>query len=139
MTCGKVARRLADSRGQTLVEFAFVAFLLIMVTLSVIEFSRMVLVYTTVANAARAGSRYAIVHGTDSAVTSSQVQTYVTNFLAAAPMQSSIPPVSVSVTGAGGAVGTTVTVVVTYPYDPFTTYFPFSVNLSSTSQGVITF
>ena len=31
--------------------------------LSIVEISRMALVYTTVANAARAGARYAIVHG----------------------------------------------------------------------------
>ncbi|HYV61739.1 MAG TPA: TadE/TadG family type IV pilus assembly protein, partial [Bryobacteraceae bacterium] len=44
-------------------EFAVVAFLSLILLLSIVEISRMTLVYTTVANAARAGARYAIVHG----------------------------------------------------------------------------
>ena len=49
--------------GQALVEFAVSAFLLVMVLLSVIEMTRFLLVYTALDNAARAGTRYAIVHG----------------------------------------------------------------------------
>ena len=44
-------------RGQTLVEFSLVAFLCMILLLSIVEISRMALVYTTVANAARAGAR----------------------------------------------------------------------------------
>ena len=41
--------------------------MLCIVTLSVVEMGRMVLVYNTVANAAGTGARYAIVHGSSRA------------------------------------------------------------------------
>jgi Flp pilus assembly protein TadG len=50
-------------RGQTLVEFSIVTVLTVIMLLFVLEMSRAVLVLTTVAQAARAGVRYAIVHG----------------------------------------------------------------------------
>lgn len=100
----------------------------------------MVLVYTTIANAARIGTRYAIVHGSEAgtgAATASDVQTVVTNYLSTAPMNTGAA--LISVTGAGGAIGSTVTVTVNYKYDPFVSFFPLSVYLASTSQGVISF
>lgn len=128
---------LGDSRGQTLVEFSLTVFMLVMVLLGVVEIGRMVLVYTTIANAAKAGVRYAEVHGADSAVSASQVQTVVQNYLSAAPLSSASATITSS--GVGGAIGSTVSVTVTYPYDPLTSYFPLSVTLGSSSQGVITF
>ena len=53
------------SCGQSLVEFSLVSFILFIVVLGLLEISRMVLVYAAVADAARAGVRYAIVHGSD--------------------------------------------------------------------------
>jgi Flp pilus assembly protein TadG len=128
---------LGDSRGQSLVEFSICVFLMVMLMLGVVEIGRMVLVYTTLANAAKAGVRYAEVHGADSAVTSTAVQTVVQNYLSAAPMTATNATITSS--GVGGAVGTMITVSVTYPYDPLSTYFPLSVTLGSSSQGVITF
>jgi Flp pilus assembly protein TadG len=46
-----------------MVEFSVVALLTAITLLFVVEIGRTVLVYTTVANAARAGVRYAVVHG----------------------------------------------------------------------------
>jgi Flp pilus assembly protein TadG len=149
-------RRIKDTRGQGLVEFAIVAFLLIMVILGVVEMCRMVLVYTTVANGARIGVRYAIVHGSDSPVTTSQIQSVVNSYLgrgtvstttaACPPLPSGAACVKVEYPDPVGAAtsgctdpGCRVTVTVSYPYDPFTSYFPLSVTLGSTSQGVITF
>jgi Flp pilus assembly protein TadG len=61
---GGVGRRgLAGRAGQTLVEFAVVALLTVIMLLFVVEIGRILLVYMTVANAARAGVRYATVHG----------------------------------------------------------------------------
>jgi Flp pilus assembly protein TadG len=128
---------LGESRGQTLVEFSFTVFMLVMVLLGVVEIGRMVLVYTTIANAAKAGVRYAEVHGADSAVSASQVQTVVQNYLSAAPLSSASATITSS--GVGGAIGSPVSVTVTYPYDPLTSYFPLTVTLGSSSQGVITF
>lgn len=115
--------------------------MLVMLLLGVFEIGRMVLVYTTVANAARIGARYAVVHGADSSVTVSQVQGVVKNYLGAAPLDTTRSGLTINVTYAGSsnAIGSTVTVQVVYPYDPFTTYFPFTTNLGSSSQGVITF
>lgn len=138
MRLGLAKRALAKTRGSTLIEFSLSALMLILVIFGVFELSRMLLVYTTVADAARAGARYAIVHGQDSPATASQIQTIVTDYLSAAPMATG--NATVNVTGAGGAIGSTVTVNVTYPYDPFVGYYSpvLSINISSTSRGVIT-
>ena len=130
-------RRVGNARGQSLVEFSLCVFLLVMLLIGVVEIGRMVLVYTTIANAARAGARYAAVRGADSPATVSQVKAVVTAYLSAAPMNAASATVNVS--GAGGSIGSTVTVQVSYVYDPFTTYFPLSATLGSTSAGVVSF
>lgn len=137
--------RFADDRGHYLVEFTFSILPLLILIFGVIEVSRMVLVYNTIAHAARAGVRYAIVHGSDSAASKSQIQTVVTNFLSAAPMNagSVTPTVTYQQKGTPAVdctdPGCTVTVSVVYSYDPLTMLIPLSVNLSSTSEGVIVF
>ena len=115
--------------------------MLTILLLTVFEFGRMLLVYTTVANAARVGSRYAEVHGnTGTAYATLDVQNVVKNYLSAAPMNTASGNLFIDVSPAtGGTIGTTVTVTVNYKYDPFMTYFPLGVYLASTSQGVITF
>lgn len=136
--------RRSCEQGSSLVEFSLIAFLLVMLLVGVVEMCRMVLVYNDVAQAARAGVRYAIVHGSDSPKTTAEIQTVVTNFLSSAPVNTANPGLTVDVTypdtGACNVPGCRVMVTVTYPYDPFVTYFPISgINLRSTSQGVITF
>jgi Flp pilus assembly protein TadG len=130
-------RCVGNCRGQSLVEFSICVFLMVMLMLGVVEIGRMVLVYTTCANAAKAGVRYAEVHGVDSAASTTDVQTVVQNYLSAAPLTATNATITSS--GLGGAIGTMVTVTVVYPYDPLSTYFPLSVSVGSTSQGVITF
>ena len=138
------------ARGQALVEFSLVAFLSVMMLLSVVEISRVALVYTTVANAARAGARYAIVHGnmrTGSGVDGPsgpaqnppQVITVVKNFASAGLLNINALEITVNYPGASNAPGQPVAVTIVYPYDPLTSYFPLRVRLGSTSQGVITF
>ena len=137
-------------RGQTLVEFSLVAFLCMVLLLSIVEISRMALVYTTVANAARAGARYSIVHGgtrTGSGVDGSsgpaqnpgQVLTVIRNFASAGLLTTSNLIITVDYPGASNAPGQQVSVSVIYPYDPLTTYFPLRVRLGSVSRGVIAF
>jgi len=136
--------------GQTLVEFSLVAFLMMVLLLSIVEIGRMVLVYTTVANAARVGARYAIVHGatrTGSGVDGPsgpagnppQVITIVKNFASAGLLSTGLLVITVNYAGASNAPGQPISVTVVYPYDPLTTYFPLRVRLGSTSQGVIAF
>lgn len=133
---------LRDCRGQTLVEFAMCAVLLLALLFAVIEFGRMMLVYTTIANAARIGARYAIVHGGDSTGTTTTVQ----DFLKAGTVNTSSATVAISLPGYPDGTsancttpGCRVNVTVTYPYDPLMTFFSLgSINFASSSQGVIT-
>lgn len=139
------------SSGQSLIEFSLVCVMLCLIMLGVLETGRLVLVYTTVANAARAGARYAIVHGSSRATGTgltnasgpstnpSQVLTVIKNFASAGALTASRLVITVSYPGSSNAPGQLVTVTVVYPYDPLTTYLPWTVRLGSTTQGVITF
>ena len=132
---------LRDCRGQALVEFALCIVLLLAVIFAVVEFGRLMLVYTTIGNAARIGARYAIVHAGDSTGT----QTVVNGFLKVGTVSCS-DCVTVSLPGYpdGTSAGCTlpgcrVNVTISYPYDPLLSYFRLgSINLTSSSQGVIT-
>jgi len=137
--------------GQTMVEFSVVALLTAITLLFVVEIGRTVLVYTTVANAARAGVRYAVVHGSSRATGSTvdsasgpgsnpaQVVTVVKNFASAGLLTTSRLVVTVTYPGGSNAPGQYVTVSAVYPYDPLTTYFSKTLRLGSASQGIIIF
>ena len=143
--------RVKCEEGSTLLEFPLICVMFILVLLSVVEIGRMVLVYTTVANAARAGARYAIVHGGDrtgSGVngpsgpgSTSQIQTVVQNFASGGLLTTSRPTINVSYPDGTNTPGSRVSVQVTYPYDPLVSYFNASLSstVGSMSQGVIAF
>lgn len=138
---GRLRKRLGEDRGGSMIEFAISAFLLVMVILAVVEFSRMVSVYTDLADAARAGVRYAIVHGPDNWPPVPDIPTVVQSY-AVGWLDTSQLASNVTVNYPNGIppkVGDPVQVTVRYPYDPFSTYFPLSVTLSSTSEGTIAF
>jgi Flp pilus assembly protein TadG len=144
---GRLAvRRLRNSEGSTLVEFSLVLFMLLIVIFGVVEMARLVLVYTTVANSARAGARYAIVHGGDLTSGASgngndaNVKTVVKNFASAGTLPLADSDITVTYSPTNTA-GSTVTVKVVYTYRPLLSYFDslLNVRLGSTSQGVITF
>ncbi len=136
--------------GQALVEFSVVAFLTVIMLLFVIELGRMVLVVTAVSNAARAGVRYAIVHGSTRAMDGTidgasgpgddpaQVLTVVNNFASAGLLSTGLLVVHVTYQGSNGP-GNWVNVSVVYPYNPLTTYFSSTLNLASSARGVIVF
>jgi Flp pilus assembly protein TadG len=138
-------------QGSNLVEFSLIAFMFIIVLVGIVEMGRMVLVYTTVANAARAGARYAIVHGGDRTGggydgpsgpgSTTQVETVVKNFASAGLLNTANLTITVAYPGAKNTAGYPVTVTVTYPYDPLVRYFNslLATTMGSTSQGVITF
>lgn len=127
-----------SQHGSALVEFALIGFLLVLVLLASLEFGRMLLVYTTVANAARAGCRYAITHGSDNAATVAQIKAVVTNFAGAAPLSSANLTVEVTYPDTTTTPGSRVDVKAVYSYDPFT-ILPLSVPLGTISEGVITY
>jgi Flp pilus assembly protein TadG len=144
--------RWKTDEGATLIEFCLVAVLLVMVLLGVVEMGRMILVYTTMANSARAGARYAIVHGGDRPTGSGvddqsgpssygQVSTVVSNFASAGLLDPSKLTITVDYPDSSNAIGSRVDVTVTYPYNPMIGYFSaaLSKNLSSTSAGIIEF
>ena len=137
--------------GQGLFEFAVVTLLTVIMLLFVVEMGRVVLVSTTVANAARAGVRYAVVHGNSRAAGTTvnnasgpgnnpaQVVTAVTNFASAGPLTTSLLIVNVTYPGASNAPGQSVNITVVYPYDPLTNYFSHTLRLGSSAQGIIVF
>jgi Flp pilus assembly protein TadG len=137
--------------GQSMVEFSLTCFMLGIVMLAVIEIGRMMLVYTTVANAARAGARYAIVHGSSRTTGAgmsnasgpgdnpSQILSVVTDFASAGVLNTSRLVVTVTYPGSSNAPGQLVSVTAKYPYDPLTTWLPLKVTLGSTTEGVIVF
>jgi len=148
-----------DCRGQALVEFAMITIILLALVFGVIEISRIMLCYTTVANAARVGARYAITNSSIPGATvnltgvnaiKANIRTVVKNFAAAGTVtlsDSDITPnfpnggpcTSTSTSCTGTIPGNLVSVTVTYHYDPLFTYFSLgTINLTSTSQGVIT-
>jgi Flp pilus assembly protein TadG len=149
------------SRGQALVEFAVTIVVLLALVFGVIEIARIMLCYTTVANAARVGARYAITNSSVPGTTAtfsgvstikSNITTVVQNFAAAGTLNTSSTYLTVSVSYPDGGTctststsctGTTagnrVSVSVSYTYDPLLTYFSLgTIHLTSTSQGVIT-
>lgn len=146
---GRLDRR--TDRGQALVEFSIVCVMLYLMVFSVVEMGRMVLVYVTVANSARVGARYAVVHGNSRttgtgtsnasgpAANPAQVVTVIKNFASAGLLTTSRLVITVNYPGASNAPGQLVNVTVVYPYDPLTTWLPLRVRLGSTTEGVITF
>ena len=142
-------------KGSGMLEFTLMAVVLVMVIFGIFEFGRMVLVYNSIANAARAGARYAIVHGglrTGSGVNGpsgpganpAEVVTVVKNFAATAPINKNLlvsgTTVTVNYPNGTNQPGDPVVVTVIYQYDSFIRYFNFSgVRLGSTSRGIIVF
>ncbi len=141
-------RRRKRQQGAGLIEFALVALQLMLVLLSLLEFGRMVLVTTSVANAARTGIRYAIVHGstrTGSGVDgpsgpslTTHIEANVRYYASAGLIDAARLNVAVSYPDGDNDPGSRVRITLVYPYDPFTV-LPLSVNLASTSEGVISF
>ncbi len=134
--------------GATLIEFALVALLLCFMLFVFIDFGRMLLIYNGIANSARAGTRYAIVHGANrtgsgmegpsSNADSTWVQTVVKNFASSAALNPNDVNVTVTYTPSNN-IGDLVEVTVTYPFSPFVGYFPLSINMRSRSRGIIAY
>ena len=138
---GAMRRRVASRRrGSALIEFAMVALLLIMTLFAMIEVNRLFLVTTALADCARAGLRYAIVHGSDNPATATDVTNMVKYYAGAAMLDTNRLVVTLTPSDPSTlAPGSTLQIDVKYPYDPLTSYFSFSINLDSSAQGVVAF
>ena len=142
-------RRSRKTSGQTVLEFAIVLLLVLTVIFGVFETSRLMLTYATLAQAARAGVRDAIVHGADCVggctPTTGAATVQTVAGAAGITLANSCPPICVTYTypaGAGTPIpGSLVKIVVTYTFAPIpSTMFPsFAIPLSSTSQGMVAY
>jgi Flp pilus assembly protein TadG len=132
-------------KGSTLIEFAFVLLTLLAVIFGSIEMDRMFLAYNALTDSARAGVRYAVVHGkyadgTDcSAGTITNIKNVVTTFVGMGMLDASRATVTVTCQDGTGHIGSPVYVDVSYVYDPLTSFFPLSVTLRGTAKGTFTF
>lgn len=124
----------SDERGSTMVEFSIVGFLFVLLLLGIGEFGIASWAKNSVTNAAREGSRYAMVRGLNSGqvTTSAAVQTYVQS-------KASITPLTVTtVWTPNKEAGSEVAVTVTYPYKRVGLMIP-TKTLSSTSKIIIVY
>jgi Flp pilus assembly protein TadG len=141
---GRIAHPTA---GQALVEFAMAALITLLLVLGVVEFSRIMLVYTTLADAARLGARYAITHGTppgNSVPTQSDIQSgvqaVVEKFLAPGTVDINTVVITTSFPPSGATTpGNRVLVDLYYPYNFLVLpIHQLSLSLVTNSEGIIT-
>ena len=147
----KLSVRLCGERGQSLVEFSVIALILLTVIFGTVEIGRLMLTYEAIADASRAGVRYAITHGHDRlgagadgpsgpAANPPNVTTVIQNFTTAAGLAAGSLSISVSYPDGNNLVSNRVTVTTSYSYTPVAAFLPFlsgPIGLSSTSQGTI--
>src|SRR5690242_15886201 len=125
-------RKLGSCAGNSIIEFILLALLLLTVLFTGIELDRLVFVYANLADAAKAGTRYAIVHGATRSGTAgssvdapsdsgnysqivSMVKTYAT-----AIDQSQLNVTVTYPDGNRNTPGSHVNLLVQYTYDPWT-------------------
>jgi Flp pilus assembly protein TadG len=93
------------------VEFAFVAPLLVLLVLGMVEFGRMLMVQQNLTNAAREGARKAVLPG----ATDSQVETTIDDYMKGVDISGHSKTISPSTNSADS--GTAIVVTVSVPYD----------------------
>jgi len=137
--------------GSTLVEFAFVLIPLFAMIFGGIEMDRLALTHTALDNAARAGVRYAVVHGCygGPANVGNVVQTFarmgiidssqMSPSLSCTAIASGSSAIHICYANSDQIIGSAVSVSVAYVYAPLTSFFPLSVTLRSTAQGTIAY
>ena len=110
---------LRNQRGATLVEYALVIFVFLLLILGIMEFARVIFTYNTLANAAREGARYGIIHAGDGSRDEGVegVKDAVVNL--ATGLDSTVLRNNTSITW-DGTVRVTVQVTVSYPVDLIT-------------------
>jgi len=154
-------RRRSRQAGQAMVEFMLVTIFLLVLFVSILQMIMLLHAYNTLADAAKEGIRYAVVHGTGNANCSgpglpsatppvtcsgtpySNVQTVVTNFAAVSFQNVSASSVTVDYNpnGANGVAcntpGCLVRVTVSYGYQPFFGLGWPNVSLNAAADGRI--
>jgi len=110
--------RLRDRRGSSVVEFAMVLPLLLILVSGIIEFGLILYDKVVITNASREGARYGIVVQSPS-VTAAQITGVVNNYCSTYLVSATNNSPVTTVTNAGGAFQTLLKVQVTYNYGFF--------------------
>jgi Flp pilus assembly protein TadG len=150
---GRSAKR--GSKGQAQVEFALTVVFVMLLILGSLEMIVLIYTYSVLADAAKEGVRYAVVHGTgvgaancsgpggggltctDAAATN--VVTAVTNYTSASFHDSSAMTITPTYQDASSVAPNRVRVTVSYPYQPiFGLGWP-TVTLNAAAEGRIVF
>lgn len=130
-------RRKHRQRGQAMLESALVFLVFIVIIFGLMDFGRMVWIYTMISNGAREATRYAIVRGTSSGHTATvaQIQAIV---LSTSPGVDSANTTTTVTFSPSQAAGSTVQVAVSYKCYPIGPYIPVGpITLDSTSKLTI--
>ena len=149
-----------DSNGQAQVEFALSILFVLLLILGIIELILLIYTYNTLADAAKEGVRYAIVHGCDfdssncsgtcatacTDTTGSNVVAWAKNFASASLHDTSQMTINVDYNpgGANGSsacsdAGCAVRVTVSYPYQPFFGFSWPTVTVRAAAEGRIVY
>jgi Flp pilus assembly protein TadG len=138
-------------RGQALVEFTLVSMVALLVLFGIIELGRALYSYHLVSNAARLGTRYAIVNGSDCAQTlsgcSAASADTISSYVRAASPGIDPPALTVSTTWSTGpncagapyqGAGCTVTVTASYTFSSVVPLLNLAhIPMSSTSSMIV--
>jgi Flp pilus assembly protein TadG len=136
--CARCLLRARGQLGSSLLEFGVASALLLTVMFGIVDFGRGLYAYDAISEAARIGTRYAIVRGSSSSapVSASTVAWYVQNNCCAG-----LNPTSINVTttwSPNNTPGSTVKVQVQYSLTFMFPYLPTSsISMSASSQMVI--
>jgi Flp pilus assembly protein TadG len=147
-----------DDKGQAAVEFALSAVFLVLFVVSLIEITMLVYTYIVLADSAKEGVRYAIVHGSNNVTPSGpttggtaappctassanvgNVQTAVTNYAGASLHDKTQVTVNVCYFDGDNLAPHRVAVAVSYAYQPFFGLGWPTVNVKAAAQGRIVF
>ena len=135
-------------RGSALVEMVFVCVQLFLALFATFEFARMIVVYTTLSNAARIGLRYAMVHGSTNTGSggsgpsgpgaTTEIENVIKNYAGVGLLDTTKLDITITYQDDSNAPGVWVDVRLAYAYDPFVA-LPLNVNLGAGTRGVIVF
>lgn len=130
-----------NRRGQSQVEFMLVIVLFLLTLFGTFEICRLLLSYTTLANASRVAMRYASVHGSSNdagyVTTAAEVEAIVRDFTKGSLIDPALVTV-ITTWPASNAPGGPVLVRVNYPYRPFI-LLPMQTDLDASAEGIVTY